>query len=205
MFKNALLSLTVTSMMLTGIHATATEKAPAPPTLESSKTPSLQRQAGIGSPVAFAEAGVLEMGGSFSTSTAEDYNEASVSPMIGYFIADNIQVSALVNASYVKVGEEESRSVGSMIAEPSLHVPMTRTTFIFGGIGFGALFQKGAETGFAVAPRVGYKNLVGRSGMLTLSLQPVFGINDQEVQSVGGTVVTVSQAYNMGLGYTVLF
>jgi hypothetical protein len=180
------------------------EKAPEPPRVQPGETTDVKRQSGIGSDTAFSAAGVVEIGGSFGLTSASEFTEANFSPMIGYFFADNVQISALGLVNYVKYEEEKEKTIGSLLLEPSFHMPFTSSTFGFFGVGVGALFEQGEKTGFAVAPRIGYKNLVGRSGMLTVSFQPIFGLNESEVQTAQGTVLTVKQANNIRVGYTVL-
>lgn len=200
------IAVSACSILLTGgaFAQQQLETAPVPPKPQPGESVEVKRQSGIGSEFAFAEAGVVEIGGSLGFTQAEEYSDGNFSPSIGYFFANNVQISLLGNVGYVKVDGEDAKSVGSLIAEPSFHYPTTNTTFLFAGFGVGALFESQEKTGVALAPRVGYKNLVGRSGMFTISLQPIIGLNESEAQSVQGTVLNVRRANNLRLGYTVL-
>jgi hypothetical protein len=193
------------------------EDAPIPPKIEAGKRAEMKRQAGIGSEHAYASAGVVEAGGAVTYSSSESRTTAGLTPSMGYFFADNFQVSALTNFTYTRLKEEATKegddvetvgedttNSGSVVLEPSAHMPLTRQQFVFGGIGVGAYFAKDQDTGFAVAPRVGLKNLVGRSGMLSVAVQGVYAIDSQENEDVEGTVITVEDGANLAFGYSVL-
>lgn len=185
------------------------EQAPMPPKIEG-KEMELKRQAGIGSDFAYAESGVIEVGGSINYSNTKSRVSSGFTPSLGYFFNDNLQVSALTNFTYTHLkdknatGDTTTRS-GSIVLEPSVHMPVSRTQFVFGGLGLGSYFAKGQDTGTAVAPRVGYKTLVGRSGLLTVALQGVYALNKKENEDVDGTVITVENGVNIDIGYSVLF
>ncbi|SMF64699.1 hypothetical protein [Pseudobacteriovorax antillogorgiicola] len=188
------------------------EEAPNPPRIDGGKTVKLKRQAGIGSRYAYAEAGVLEIGGAINFSTTDSRTDAGFTPSIGYFFSDNFQVSALTNFTYTSLDDvddensniDEDTSSGSLVIEPSLHMPLSRQQFVFAGIGAGAYFAEGEDTGFAVAPRIGFKNLVGRSGMLSIALQGVYAAQSEDDDNSNGTVVTVEDGANLSFGYSVL-
>lgn len=193
------------------------EKAPIPPKIESGNPVDMKRQAGIGSNYAYAEAGVVEAGGSVNYSSSDSRTSAGFTPSIGYFFADNFQISALSNFTYTRLKDEDSKNdgaaetvgedttnSGSLVLEPSVHVPLSRLQFVFGGLGAGAYFAKDQDTGFAIAPRVGFKTLVGRSAMISIALQGVYALDAQENKDVEGTVITVENGVNLGFGFTAL-
>jgi hypothetical protein len=192
-----------------GLMAQKLEEAPVPPKIEG-KEMELKRQAGIGSEFAYAESGVVEVGGSINFSDTKSRVSSGFTPSVGYFFNDNLQISALTNFTYTRLKDKEatgdttSRS-GSIVLEPSVHMPVSRTQFVFGGLGLGLYFAKGQDTGTAIAPRVGYKTLVGRSGMLTAALQGVYALNKEDNENIDGTVITVENGANIDIGYSVLF
>ncbi len=126
------------------------------------------------------------------------------SPTVGYFFADNLQISGILNWQYSKVDEADAQNVVSLIAEPSFHFPLSNEQFTFIGLGAGALFQTEEDTGFAISPRIGFKNLVGRSGMITVDVRAIYSLNDTNVSTSEGNVLAVKSAYGVGIGYTVL-
>lgn len=169
------------------------------------------RQAGVGGPVAYGRAGVLELGGSAGFTATSDFMAFSFQPSIGWFFTDNVQVSAIMGVQYVSTEGEGGRegreeTIVSLLAEPSYHLPFNRDVFGFLGLGLGAAYADGPGLGFAFAPRVGANILVGRSGILTPSLSYQYTTHDAIPQMEEGTeYVAVSTALMMNVGYTVMW
>src|SRR5688572_23421339 len=166
-------------------------------------------QAGVGGTVGYGRAGVLELGGSAGLMIAPDFRTVNVSPTIGWFVADNLELSAILGVSNIKAGDS-SATVWSALVEPSYHVPFNRTMFAFGGLGLGAAYVSEMGTGLAVAPRIGMNFLVGRSGVLTPSLSYEYTTHDiDEVQDTGDMqstqVIQVSSALRFNIGYTAMW
>lgn len=204
-FSTILTRFTITSVMAASSSAFAQkDPIPEPPRIAPSQEVGVQKQAGVGGNIAYSRAGVVELGGTISATTAEKYTEVGISPTIGYFFADNVELSGIVNWRYGKVDNTDGRHVASVLVEPSLHIPLSAEQFAFVGLGVGALVQTGVDTGGAIAPRIGFKHLIGRSGMLNVTADGVYGLSRSEVQTKNGTVLTVKSAYNFGVGYTVL-
>jgi hypothetical protein len=207
-------SLAMMTIALAPALAAAQQKLPPPqddndpvPPAPSVSQPreGVTEQAGIGGTQAFARAGVMELGGSASFASATDLVEFELAPTIGYFFMDNWQISGIFSWSYANVADESNHIV-MLLAEPSFHVPFTEIAFGFAGVGVGLSHQSAsdADIGFALAPRVGLKWLVGRSGMLTTDLRMTFATNDL-IQTSRGTLLTVDSALGLGVGYTVLW
>jgi hypothetical protein len=165
-------------------------------------------QAGVGGNVGYGRAGVLELGGSAGLMIAPDFRNINVAPSIGWFVADNLELSAIMSVSNIKAGEE-SATVFSGLIEPSYHIPFNRTTFGFLGMGIGAAYINDLGAGLAVAPRIGANVLVGRSGVLTPSLSYEYTTHNVESTPVGDmrdiTVVAVSSALRVNIGYTAMW
>lgn len=198
---------------------TAEENLP-PPTSDNDPAPpvaapaaelppgGIVEQAGVGGTVGYGRAGVLELGGSAGLMIAPDFRTVNVSPSIGWFVADNLELSAILGVSNIKAGDE-SATVWSALIEPSYHVPFNRTMFAFGGLGLGAAYTSELGTGLAVAPRIGMNFLVGRSGVLTPSLSYEYTTHDVDEVSTGDmqnvSVVSVSSALRFNVGYTAMW
>jgi hypothetical protein len=166
----------------------------------------LVSQAGIGGVVGYGRAGVLELGGSAGFTFASDYRNVNVSPTIGWFIADNFEISAILSIANIKAGDAPSSTLWSALLEPSYHVPFNRSVFGFLGIGAGASHISGLGTGFAVAPRLGANFMIGRSGILTPSLSYQYTtINTDMTGTNGVTVVALTSAVQFNLGYTAMW
>lgn len=176
-------------------------QAPRPDVPEAER---LTRQAGVGGNQAFARAGVMELGGSAAYSATGDLSMLSIAPSIGYFVMDNWQATAFVQWIHSKVTGADSSDIFLMLVEPSFHVPFTDSNFGFIGVGAGLAKTTGADLGFALAPRIGYKLLVGRSGMLTADIRNTM-FTDQVETTGNVTSFTLSNTVAVGLGYTVLW
>jgi hypothetical protein len=167
----------------------------------------LVSQAGVGGLIGYGRAGVLELGGSAGFAFASGYREMNFSPTVGYFIADNIEASAIISVANIKV-DDESSTLWSALLEPSYHIPFNRSMFAFAGLGAGAAHVSGVGTGFAVAPRVGMNLMVGRSGVLTPSLSYQYTTIDSEMEGEGDestTVVELTSAVRFNIGYTAMW
>jgi hypothetical protein len=168
----------------------------------------LVEQAGVGGVVGYGRPGVLELGGSAGLMIAPDFRAVNFSPMIGWFVADNLELSAILGVSNIKANTEEA-TVWSALVEPSYHIPFNRTTFAFLGMGIGAAYEHTLGTGLAVAPRIGANLLVGRSGVLTPSLSYEYTTHDVQTFQSGDmrdvTLLSVSSALRVNIGYTAMW
>ena len=165
-------------------------------------------QAGVGGVIGYGRAGVLELGGSAGLMIAPNFRNVNIAPSIGWFVADNLELSAIFGVSNVKAGDE-SATLWSALIEPSYHLPFNRSTFGFMGMGIGAAYVSELGAGLAVAPRIGANFLVGRSGVLTPSLSyeytthNVDSVSEGDMQDV--TLVSVSSAMRFNVGYTAMW
>jgi hypothetical protein len=166
----------------------------------------LVSQAGIGGVVGYGRAGVLELGGSAGFAFASDYRSINFSPTIGWFIADNLEISAIVSIANIKAGDAKSSTLWSALLEPSYHIPFNRSVFGFLGLGAGAAHVSGLGTGFAVAPRIGANMMVGRSGVLTPSISYQYTtINTEMSNNANVTTVALTSAVMFNVGYTAMW
>jgi opacity protein-like surface antigen len=160
------------------------------------------KQAGVGGPVAYGRAGVLELGGAASFTTGSDFTQLSLRPSIGWFIANNLQLSGILSLNYADVAGTSATS-WALLAEPSYHLPLSSTMFAFLGVGAG-ISHVSAGTGFALAPRLGMNFLIGRSGILTPALIAQYSTTEM-VETPQGTLVAVAATFGMSIGYTVMW
>lgn len=165
-------------------------------------------QAGIGGHTGYGRAGVLELGGSAGLMIASGFRNVNFAPMIGWFVADNLELSAIMGVTNIKAGSE-SATVFSALVEPSYHVPWNRSMFGFVGMGLGAAYVSELGGGLAVAPRIGAKFLVGRSGVLSPSLSYEYTTHNVDTvdEEMGKDValVAVSSALRINIGYTAMW
>jgi len=184
---------------------------PAPPVASPDVTMppgGIVEQAGVGGDIGYGRPGVLELGGSAGLMIAPDFRNVNVSPTIGWFVADNFELSAILGVSNIKAGDNTA-TVWSALAEPSYHIPFNRTTFGFLGLGVGAAYERSLGAGLAVAPRIGANFLIGRSGILTPSLAYEYTTHSSTTTSVGDmkdvTLLSVSSALRFNVGYTAMW
>jgi len=171
----------------------------------------LVKQAGIGGVTSYARAGVLELGGNASLAAADGYLRLSIAPSIGWFIIDNIQLSAMLGLSYTTIdtttdGVKTSadQTLFSFLLEPSVHIPFTKSLFGFLGVGMGVSYADGSGAGFALQPRLGLNVLVGRSGILSPAIYVQY-TTTSAIQTDAGTLLQVNFGYGLNLGYTVMW
>jgi hypothetical protein len=182
----------------------------AQPEVASPGSPSagLVEQAGTGGNTGYGRAGVLELGGSLGLQVATGLTELNISPTVGWFVADNFQISGIMGLSHVRTDNDDATLVG-LLFEPSYHLPFNRTTFGFFGLGLGGAYVSELGAGFALAPRLGANFIVGRSGILSPTISWQYTTHDSETVDTGDnqqrTVVAVSSALRVNIGYTVMW
>jgi hypothetical protein len=166
-------------------------------------------QAGVGGSVGYGRAGVLELGGAAGLTMAQDIRALNLSPSIGWFLVDNVELSAILDVTNLKAAGN-SATLFSALVEPSFHLPFNRSLFGFIGMGVGAAYTSELGTGLAVAPRIGVDVLVGRSGILRPSLSYEYTTHDAmgNVDDEGNanvTLVAISSTLRFNLGYSVMW
>lgn len=174
---------------------------PAPPGVEDVEV-GVHEQAGTGSDVAFAEAGVFEIGGSGSFQGNSDGLILTLSPQAGYFIVDNVEISGILNFAWANPDEGDSVTMFSLLAEPSFHLPFDDRLLGFIGLGAGPAYAS-EEFGFALKPRIGLDVLLGRSGIFRPALEMTWSTGDV-VTTTGDTLVGVNVTYGISLGFHVM-
>ncbi|MDQ3031837.1 MAG: hypothetical protein M3Y87_05420 [Myxococcota bacterium] len=164
-------------------------------------------QAGVGGTIAYGRQGVIELGGSVGLYWAQHLFQFNVSPQLGVFVTDNFQISAIVDVRYANTedgdGNRTDSTAFTFLAEPSYHLPVAETLFIFGGLGLGPAYN-GLDAGFALQPRVGVNVLVGRSGIITPSVSLLYNTSGiRQVEDVTLLENSISTALNVG--YSVMW
>ncbi len=189
-------------------QSTHQEAPPVPmPSLPGVQPP--VEQAGVGGPVGYGRAGVLELGGFLGLNAAQKVRDLNFSPMFGWFVVDNLEVSVIGTVADIKSGMDET-TMWSALLEPSLHLPFNREVFGFLGMGVGAAYINNLGAGLAVAPRVGMNLMIGRSGILTPSLTYEYTTHNTDAKAGPNgtedvTLVAISSALRVNVGYTVMW
>ncbi len=165
------------------------------------------QQAGVGGTTAYGRAGVLEVGGSAGLSVAGDLLALRIAPTLGWFFMNNVEISGIVSLNYARTssnGQTTHATSLNVLVEPSVHLPLSRTFFLFGGLGLGLAYADGPGAGFALAPRLGANLMVGRSGVFTPAVTFVYSTSGA-VETAQGTLLTASTSFGINLGYTVMW
>lgn len=163
-------------------------------------------QAGIGGSTAYGRPGVVELGGSIGLTLAGELTQFNISPTVGWFFADNLQLSGIVGFNYSNTttnGVSTSASSLNVLVEPSYHLPINQSLFAFLGLGVGLGYADGPGAGFALAPRLGMNIMVGRSGILTPALQFVYSTSEV-LRTPQGTFIGGNTSFGLNVGYTVM-
>jgi hypothetical protein len=163
-------------------------------------------QAGIGGSTAYGRPGVVELGGNVGLTIAGDLTQFNISPTVGWFFTDNLQISGIVGFNYIHTsiaGVSTSATALNILVEPSYHLPLNNSLFAFLGVGVGLGYANGSGAGFALAPRLGMNIMVGRSGILSPALQFVYSTTEV-LRTPQGTFIGGSTAFGLNIGYTVM-
>lgn len=179
-----------------------------PPAYPGTPPGGLVKQAGAGGDIAYGRSGVLELGGSAGFIASSDLLAVNVSPSIGWFFTDNMQVSAIVSLTHVETERGDVTEEGTLytfLVESSYHMPFGRSLFAFGGLGMGAAHADDVGWGFALAPRLGLNVMVGRSGILTPSVSYQYNTHDTMEVEQFRNYVGVTTALAANIGYTVMW
>lgn len=174
---------------------------PPPPPKVTGLDIAVAKEAGIGGTQAYARAGVLELGGALGMTMNTAYQQVNIAPSIGYFLVDNLELSAISNFSFLNTENGKPQGSFTGLVEPSYHMPFTDYLYGFLGSGFG-LNTTPRGTGLAFVPRLGVNIMVGRSGILTPALSLVYS-TAESLGTVGSSGDHFALAANVG--YSVMW
>jgi hypothetical protein len=160
-------------------------------------------QAGVGGLIGYGRAGVVELGGSAGFTSASGFTMVNVAPSIGWFAADNLELTGILDLSHVEA-DGRSGTIVTALVEPSYHLPFNRTAFGFLGLGVGGSYTEGPGMALALAPRIGGNFLVGRSGILTPSLSWQQNTHDA-METPQGELLQMTSTVRANIGYTVMW
>ncbi|MGB5809299.1 MAG: hypothetical protein WBG86_02140 [Polyangiales bacterium] len=136
-----------------------------------------QSRAGIGGDIAYAEKGVVELGGGFLVDTSKGGTFISFRPSAGFFIVDNFLLSAIVELGWSNPDGVDSFLTFGGFIEPSFHFPFSDRVLGFVGLGVGGTYNN-QDGGFALRPRIGTDILIGRSGIFRPAIEMTWSTAD---------------------------
>ena len=176
-----------------------------PSPLAGERTATIVSQAGIGGPVAYARAGVLELGGTVAWTAKQGESFLMAAPTLGWFVTDNFELSAIVQYNRQVSNKQAATTFVTALIEPSFHLPLADQLFLFTGLGLGATHVTEQDVGFALAPRVGVNVLVGRLGVLTPSVAWNTSTNRTVTDRDGNTLLAMNSRWTANIGYSVMW
>lgn len=143
------------------------------------------RNAGVGSDLAYASQSVVELGGVLALRHQSETTVLRVSPSIGYFFVDNVELTLFPEFIITRIdgdgdggeGAQTDWSIGAVL-EPSYHLPFSDRLFAFVGIGVGLNYAEDPGVDLLFRPRLGLDVLVGRSGIFKPAAFMDVGLND---------------------------
>lgn len=138
---------------------------------------------------AYGQKGAVELGGSLGMNWTNDSFALDVSPTVGYFLLDRVELSALLRISYEDQeddnGQRESVKSGAFVIEPSYHLPVREEVFVLAGLGFG-VGHDDEDFDLEFIPRVGLNVGIDLVGVVTPSLKmPILIDNDGTSAGLG--------------------
>jgi hypothetical protein len=148
-----------------------------PEELESQEDLQVAMDTGVGSGVAYASESVVELGGMFALTHASDTTVFRIAPLVGYFFVDNLELTLFPELAVINVDGNTDVMVG-VVLEPSYHLPLSDTFFVFAGIGVGVGWAEDPGFDFVLRPKLGVDIMVGRSGILKPAGFISIGTND---------------------------
>lgn len=190
------------------------EPAPAPAALPATRpedSDEIVDDTAPPAPPPYARAGLREAGASAGLALAQDLRAVNLSPSIGYYPRDNLELSGILDIANLKAGEGDSATMWSLLVEPSFHLPFNPTMYGFMGMGVGGAYVSELGSGMVVAPRVGLDFLIGRAGILRPSLayqyttHDVNGVVDPDTGTANATLVAISSTLRFNLGYSTMW
>jgi len=148
-------------------HSTPDPTPPVPNVL--AETPRAERltvveQAGVGGPLAYASATVLEVGGSGAMSVSGERLYLRMAPFVAWFVVDGFRLSYM-HELYVSKVEKDYRISTALVLGGDVHFRLSDRLLIGTGPEVGALYN-GDKWGVLIRPKVTLDILIGRSGIL---------------------------------------
>jgi hypothetical protein len=174
----------------------------APATTASPESPYDPPATTPATPPRYAEAGSSELGAAFGVTIAADVRDLSGSLMIGRFVADRFELSALASIANVQAGAQ-SATLWSTVIEPAYHVALAPSIFGMLGMGVGVAYTHRLGTGLTVAPRIGVRFAIGRSGVFTPALAYAYVTHRVLDPAADLAVDAVTRALRIQLGYAI--
>jgi hypothetical protein len=185
--------------------ATPDPAPPVPTVLEHAPRESrvtVAEQAGVGGPLSYGSAMVLEVGGSGSLSMADKHLYLRMAPYVAWFVLDGLELSYM-HEIYVAKQNDHYRFATAPMLGASAHMRVTDRLLVALGPECGALYN-GAAWGVLGRIKLGLDILVGRSGVLHPSIYGAWASVDT-IDAAGSTVFGQHVSMGFDIAYAAMF
>jgi hypothetical protein len=185
--------------------ATPDPAPPVPTVLEHAPRESrvtVAEQAGVGGPLSYGSAMVLEVGGSGSLSMTDKHLYLRMAPYVAWFVLDGLQLSYMHEIYVLKQNENYRLATAPMLGA-SAHMRVTDRLLVSLGPECGALYN-GDAWGVLGRIRLGLDILVGRSGVLHPSMYGAWSSVDT-IDAAGTTVFGQHLSLGFDIAYAAMF
>lgn len=162
--------------LLVLLHALAVEPLAQPPPGPSPLVP--VRVHGV--------VGNREVGAEIGVGRAEALTQTEATVHVGWFFAHEFEMSFFGGVQFAN-GAGGPTVDFTLLAEPSVHLPLGRDVDGFAGLGGGLGFSKDG-VGVAIEQRVGADIVLGPAATLTPALAVLYATNRPQTASLGATV-----------------
>jgi hypothetical protein len=150
----------------------------------------------------YVEEGTIEIGGSIGAGLQDDVWTITASPTVGYFVWDRVELSAILNLSYVRDTDMDTTTKsGALLVEPSYHYPVSDDLLVLLGFGVGPGYN-GDDWDFEIVPRVGLNVLTKGSSVITPSVRMPIRIGEAFGTSDGDVGTDVGILFDVGVTTT---
>jgi hypothetical protein len=162
----------------------------------------VNEQAGVGGPLAYASATVLEVGGSGSLNVAGDQLFMRMAPTVGWFVLDGLQLSYTHEIYFAKHAAEHRLATAVLIGG-SAHFRINDRLLVATGADCGALYN-GEQWGVEAKPTFTLDILVGRSAVLHPGVSLAWSSVDA-IDAAGSRFAGEHLLFGFTIGYGAMF
>lgn len=153
-------------------------------------------------PSQLTEAGQLELGVALGLWVGDGVHDVAVTPSVGRFVADNLELAATFGVSHSK-DEGTTATVWSALVEPSYHVPLNPFAFGVLGMAAGVAYQDALGVQLMVAPRVGLEVALSRHHIVSTALAYSYLTHSAAQGRDNASLVALTSALRITLAYAV--
>lgn len=159
-------------------------------------------QAGVGGPLAYASANVLEVGGAGSLSVSSDRVYLRMAPFVAWFVIDGFRLSYTHEIYTSKIYRNQRFSTAVLLGG-SVHFRLNDRLLIATGPEVGPLYN-GEKWGVIIRPSVKLDILVGRSAILHPGF--LFAWSSADIIDASGRDVAGQRiSYGLDIAYSAMF